>query len=128
MGQVGTRQLDTITRIYKNSSGEVIGMHCIGVVEEREMLPDPTGTIPDLDVRRRRGGKMNLSFRRFNLTPSGSRVIDKIQMIGSYDDFVLTGSSNDLASITYFGRDEEGFENDLIFSLSLLPQIGETIE
>lgn len=126
MGQTGTRQLDTITRIYKNSSGEVIALHCIGVVEDRMALPTPDGSVPELEERHKRVGRLNLSLRKLNLTPSASRVIDKVQMIGGYDDFTLTGGSNDLATITYYG-DDDGLEPDLVFQLVALPQVGETI-
>lgn len=129
MSNNATRQLDQVTRIYKNSAGEVIAIHCLGIIEDRIQLIGPNaGNYPTLKERRSRSGKMNISLELLNLTMSQSRVIDKIQMIGKYDLWTLNGSINDIVTITYLGSNAEGgIENDLIFHLNLLPTVGDTI-
>jgi len=128
MGQVGTSLLDTITRIYKNSNGKVIGVHCISVNEKREANPTSIpGEYGSLAERRKRGLHLSVSFQRFNLDMGGSRVVDSVLMLGGYDDFVMNGSSNDILSVTYDGRDDENLENDLIVGLSEFPTIGATL-
>jgi len=106
MSQVSVSLLDTVTRIYKNSSNEVIAIHTLSITEDRASAILPTGIIPSINERRKRSGKMTLFLTKLNLTMSSSRVIDKIQMIGGYDEYVLNGSNNDILSITYYGRDE----------------------
>ena len=125
MGQLGTTLLDTVTRIYKNSDGKVIGLHCLGINERKASSPSPVpGDYPDLAERSKRGLKLNISFQRFNLDIGGSRVIDSVLMFGGYDDFVLNGSGDDLLQITYYGIDDE---NDLIVALGDFPTVGSTV-
>ena len=128
MGQTGTNLLDTIARVYKNADGKILGMHCISVQTYRQALP--TGKmddIPPLQDRRTRSVHISSSFQRFNFDIGGSRTVASIHMAGSYDDFVENGGSNDLLSVTYFGRDDEGLENDVIVSMDEFPTIGATL-
>lgn len=126
MGQVGTHLLDTIGRVYKNSDGKILGMHCISIQMYNQA--SPTGKIedyPDLADRRKRSVHISSTFQRFNFDIGGSRVVDSVSMFGAYDDFVVSGS--DLSSVTYFGRDDEGLENDIIVSMDEFPTIGATL-
>jgi hypothetical protein len=124
MTQPSAMVLDEITRIYKNSVGRVIGIHCIHVHETRELNPNG---IPGMNVSRsrfKRGAKTTTSFERFNLVMGESRVIDKIQMIGQYDDFVYVAGNQDISYVRYIGNEET---NDVTVSFTDFPTIGETI-
>lgn len=126
MSNVGTDQLDTIIRIYKNADGKVIGVHCLSVRTTTEHLPNSIpGEYPELAQRRKRSMDLNVGFQRFNLDIGGPRVITSVLMMGKYDDFIVSGS--DISEVTYFGRDTEGLENDLVISLTEFPTVGDTV-
>jgi hypothetical protein len=115
--------VDTVTRIYKNSAGRVIGIHCLSIEEGRELSPHPTpGKITN--TRFKRHAKLGVEFLRLNLSMGENRTISTVQMIGKYDDFTYNGSSNDIVSIIYFGDTQT---NELEISLSELPTVGDTI-
>ena len=116
--------LDSIVRIYKNSSGSVIGIQCINIREERPAVPGTTDVIPDLAERRKRGVRLSDTFTSYNLAMGGDRAIAIVQMIGKYDDFVTNGSNNDISQITYYGTDEY---NDIVISLTEYPTVGDTV-
>ena len=123
MSQGHVSLLDTITRIYKNSNGKVIGLHCISLQETKDMLPSPIpGEYPSLRDRRKRGVQISHSFERLNLDIGGSRIVTSIQMLGAYDDFVTNSFGNDIERVIYFGNSDK--ENDLIISMKEFPTIG----
>ena len=124
MTQPSALVLDEITRIYKNSVGRVIGIHCIHVHETRELNPNG---IPGMNVsstRFKRGARTVVEFQRFNLVMGESREIDKIQMIGKYDDFVYLPGNMDISYVKYFGDLET---NDVTVSFADFPTIGESL-
>ena len=126
MTQPSVLILDEITRIYKNSIGRVIGIHCIHVHETRKLIPSGLPNMNDINKDRfKRGSYLTVSFDRFNLQMGESRVIDKIQMIGKYDDFTYNGNSSDIISVKYISEDPN--INDVIVSLRDFPTIGESI-
>lgn len=115
--------LDVITRIYKNSANRVIGIHCISIQENREILPHPRpGYISD--TRFHRSAIINSDFHRLNLSMGESRIIASVQMIGKYDDFNYNTAVDDIKSVIYFGVPET---NDIEISLVGFPQIGDTL-
>lgn len=115
--------LDSITRIYKNSAGRVIGIHSISVIENRPLVPDPRPGVVS-NARFKRTGSITTSFSRFNLQMGESRFIASIQMIGGYDEFEYNNDTNDIVEVKYFGG--EGV-NDLTIDLREFPQIGEEV-
>ena len=118
--------LDTITRIYKNASNQVIGIHSISVHQKKEALPHPViNTYPSLRERRKRGVELRSSFYRLNLNMGGNRTIAQVQMIGQYDDFTMNGSDTDILTTTYNGNSDE--ENYLIISFTEFPTIGDVL-
>ena len=128
MGQTGTNLLDTIGRVYKNSDGKILGMHCISVQSYTQASPDgKMGSFPDLTDRRSRSVHISSTFQRFNFDIGGSRVVSTVSMFGGYDDFVENGSNDDILTVTYSGRDTDGVENDLIVSMDEFPTIGATL-
>ena len=124
MSNSGTRTLDTIFRIYKNTDGDALGTHCIEVIENREESPlpgrDDTGTMTDRSKRRL---TTNVTFTRLNLVMGSSRVIATVQMLGGYDNFTMNGSNDDILSVIY----GEGFTNEASVALNLFPTVGSTI-
>lgn len=123
MTQPKASMLDNIVRIYKNSAGRVIGIHTIGVHEQRQPLPDPIPGKINND-RFKRTATISINFDRFNLSMGESRVIDKIQMIGKYDDFTYNNVQTDIVAVKYLG---DTHVNEIEVSLKSLPTIGETL-
>lgn len=125
MSNTGTRTLDTITRIYKNTDGDALGVHCVEVIETTESTPTPglddTGTMAD---RSKRWLKTNVSFTRLNLVMGSSRTITTVQMLGAYDDFEMNGPNNDIDLVTYFGTNEQ---NDGWVAFNLFPTVGDDL-
>ena len=118
-----SKPIDEIIRIYKNGSDRIIGLHCISLIEHREVVPSH---IPGhvSSTRFKRTIEMQSDFTRFNLQMNESRIIVKVQMIGGYDDFQYNLSSNDIETITYYGNDEV---DDKTISLVEFPTIGDSL-
>lgn len=126
MSQGNTRLLDTITRIYKNANGNVIGIRCIHITETRDASPGTVaGEYPSLEERRKRGAEVKSSLKNFSLSIGESRQVAIIQMIGKYDEFTINGSNNDFIDVTYYGSDNV---NDLIIGIQEhYETVGDTI-
>ena len=124
MSNSGTRTLDSIYRIYKNVDGDALGTHCVEVIENTEQVPSPgvddTGTMEDRSKRRL---TTKVTFTRMNLVMGSSRTVTTVQMIGTYDDFVMNGSNNDIAHVVY----GQGFSNESLVAFNLFPTVGSTL-
>lgn len=123
MTQPKASMLDDIVRIYKNNAGRVIGIHNIGIHEQREAFPNPIpGKINT--SRFKRTATVSIHFNRFNLSMGESRIISAVMMIGKYDDFTYNDTQTDIIAVNYLG---DAHVNELEVSLKDLPSIGETL-
>ena len=104
---------DTITRIYKNSSGDAIGIDKVAVNELRDT--DGYGSIT-------RTGSVASGFTRLNEGASQSRTVSTIQQIGHYDLF--TEAAGNYTQVVYQGSGSLG---DLTVDLSFLTAVGASI-
>jgi hypothetical protein len=104
---------DVITRIYKNSLGNIIAVQEVSIIETR--TADGLGSFD-------RAAAITSATTKLNEGTSQSRSINTIQQIGKYDLFVE--SLGNYTSVTYLGV---GTLNNLVVDLSSLPVIGNTI-
>lgn len=116
------RHHDTITRVYKNSSNQIVAIQTIEVLAENLAHPRP-GFAPHSEGTQRflRRGKIDVSTSLFNRGSSEDRVIANILQFGRYDTFENEG--NNVVRVVYNGNNEV---NDLIIDLNNLPAIGDS--
>jgi hypothetical protein len=78
VGSQTTRRLGTACRIYKNAADEVIGIDSVEVVVDEVRI---NKELFHLSVN-----TINVKRTLLHLTAGASRVISKVQMMGSYDE------------------------------------------
>ncbi len=121
MSKADNQLIDVIYKLYKNSSGDLLGIHQISVFEDREIHSIP-GKISD--TRFKRHAYIKTDFRRVCIVIDGSRIVDSVQFIGKYNDFTSNASNTDYISVLYLGNSET---NSIEVGIEHLPTIGDTL-
>ena len=105
--------IDTITRIYKNSSDATIGIDQVAVNELRD--DDGYGGVT-------RTGSVASGITRVSEGAGESRVVSTIKQIGHYSTFTEVGGN--FTEVVYLGSGNLG---DLTVDLTSLTSIGASI-
>lgn len=112
-GSFKTRQLGSLCRIYKNSSGIIIAIDDIVINADTTRLHK---------VNKFHQSAHPVYSRQLFYLGVGDRTIDTIEVIGDFSSIEVDGGN--YSSATWSG---DGGTNDAVISFARFPVIGETV-